>query len=58
MDFADSTKFFRRKVKTTVSGIGSTFAGRESTFSGRKLTNLQLTNLQNYFSNGTWTFEK
>jgi len=53
MDFADSTKFFRRKVKTTVSGIGSTFAGRESTFSGRKLTNLQLTNLQNYFSNGT-----
>jgi len=27
MDFADFTKFFQRKVKTTVSGIASTFAG-------------------------------
>jgi len=48
MDFADFTKFFQRKVKTTVSGIGSTFAGegvnlfRAKTY---KLTTYKLTKL-------------
>jgi len=46
MDFADFTKFFRRKVKTTVSGIASTFAGGGSQpFQGE---NLQTYNLQTY----------
>ena len=48
MDFADFTKFFHRKVKTTVSGIESTFAGegvnlfRAKTY---KLTTYKLTKL-------------